>query len=366
MIRVGITGASGQFGYVLSSRLRHHHGLDVVHAGRVDFEDNDGLERFAGSVDCIIHLAGANRGPDNAITEVNVQLARKLAAACAGSGSRASIVYASTTHRDRDTAYGTSKSAAGEILSTFAQQAGLRFCEIVLPNLFGEFTKPYYNSFVGTFCDQIVQGQLPSVDSDAEIRLLHYVQAADEFARAIERGLEGQIRPEGSPTTVQSVADILVEFHRLYRNGVIPDIQTGFRRDLFNTLRSYMYPDIFPFALTPHADARGTFFECVRSHNGGQTSFSTTLPGITRGNHFHFHKVERFLVLSGEARISVRRIGFEDVRDFYLSGKEPCFIDMPTFHTHHITNVGTSDLLTLFWTHEHFDPNVPDTYMETV
>ena len=195
---------------------------------------------------------------------------------------------------------------------------------------------------------------------------MHYVDAADEFANAITNELEGQIRPLAALTSVQSVADMLTEFHEGYQQGKIPDLRDTFKRDMFNTLRSCMYPGMFPFKLTRHSDPRGSFFECIRMESGGQVSFSTTVPGITRGNHFHFRKVERFLVLSGNARISIRRLGFEQPQHFDVTGDLPCFIDMPTFHTHNITNTGSGELLTLFWTNEYFDPLFPDTYPEAV
>ena len=136
--------------------------------------------------------------------------------------------------------------------------------------------------------------------------------------------------------------------------------------DFFNTYRSYLYPDHYPVPLNLRTDARGGLFEAVKSHQGGQTFLSTTHPGVTRGRHYHHHKVERFLVVSGQAEIRIRRLFGDEVRVFKVNGAEPCFIDMPTFHTHEITNVGDTDLLTLFWSHEIFDPSNPDTYSEPV
>jgi UDP-2-acetamido-2,6-beta-L-arabino-hexul-4-ose reductase len=152
----------------------------------------------------------------------------------------------------------------------------------------------------------------------------------------------------------------------LYAGHVFPDVRDDFDRDLFNTFRSYLYPHRYPTALTLHEDPRGCLFEAVKTHNGGQTFLSTTKPGITRGNHYHTRKIERFLVVSGQAEIRLRRVFDSEVQVFKVSGDQPAYVDMPTLHTHNITNTGSSDLITLFWTHEFYDPNMPDTFFELV
>jgi len=195
---------------------------------------------------------------------------------------------------------------------------------------------------------------------------MHYWEAADVFADILKRGEEGEVRPRGLVTSVGQVAATLKEFAAEYATGVIPDLRPPLALDLFNTYRSAVFASMFPFALTRHADQRGSFFECVRSFNSGQTSFSTTVPGITRGNHFHFHKVERFLVISGQARISIRKLGSNKPIHYDVDGDRPAFIDMPTLHTHSITNTGSSELLTIFWSHDLFNPETPDTYLEAV
>jgi UDP-2-acetamido-2,6-beta-L-arabino-hexul-4-ose reductase len=149
--------------------------------------------------------------------------------------------------------------------------------------------------------------------------------------------------------------------------GILPCLDDPFERNLFNTFVCYIdHKSFFPFHLKLHTDDRGSFVETVKLHSGGQVSFSTTVPGITRGNHFHTRKAERFAVIKGKARIELRRIGTEEVLSFDLDGSRPSFVDMPIWYTHNITNIGEEDLYTIFWISEHYDANDPDTFFENV
>jgi UDP-2-acetamido-2,6-beta-L-arabino-hexul-4-ose reductase len=159
---------------------------------------------------------------------------------------------------------------------------------------------------------------------------------------------------------------LLKEFHNLYEANIYPDLSDPFTRNLFNTYRSATFPATWPRELEMRSDERGVLFEAVKGGGGGQTFLSTTKPGIIRGNHFHLHKVERFLVIQGEAIIRIRKVLSQVVYEFRVTGDTPTPVDMPTLHTHSIENVGAKELLTLFWTHEPFDPNNPDTYFDKV
>ena len=161
---------------------------------------------------------------------------------------------------------------------------------------------------------------------------------------------------------------VLLNYHQNYfEKGTIPSLNNTFDRNLFNTFLCYIdHTSFFPFKLKLNTDERGSFVETVKLNSGGQVSFSTTVPGITRGNHFHTRKAERFAVIKGKARIELRRIGTDQVLSFELDGKEPAFVDMPVWFTHNITNTGKDELFTIFWINEHFDANDPDTYFEKV
>lgn len=361
-----VTGANGQLGYHCRVRLQYHYGFNVIALDRAAFNSDQHLGDAVQKADVVLHIAGVNRGTDEEIEAGNINLASRLIKACEKSDKNAHIIYTSTIQIDRGNVYGNAKRKAGELISGYCERVGSPYLEVVLPNLFGEFSRPNYNNFTGTFCDQIVRGLAPSVQSNAQVPLLHYRDAADAIANAIEQGTVGVLAPAGQASGVKDIADLLEGQFKDYKDGVIPDVRSSFELDIFNMLRNFMFPKQFPVQLTRHADARGSFFECIRARNSGQTSFSTTVPGITRGDHFHFRKVERFLVLSGKARISLRKVFDDKVIHFDVNGEEPCFIDMPTLHTHNITNIGDSELLTLFWTHDFFDPANTDTYVEPV
>ena len=331
--------------------------------GRDEFADDAQLKEFVEKSDVIVHLAGIIKSSDADLREANVEIANRLSLAIKSAKREVFLIYASSVRIHDDTEYGRAKRAVGDFLKAFCTEHQIRYCEIVFPNLFGEFSKPYYNNVTGTFAARIANGEKPEIhDPEKVLPLLNYTEAADVIAEAIKNETTGRVQPEGIPITLQELADRLSSMNALYSKGVFPDLRDEFDLQLFNALRINLFPEKFPFPLVRHADERGSFFECIREHNGGQVSFSTTRPGIVRGNHFHFSKVERFLVLSGEAVIRVRKLFDSKTHEFRVSGDKPVFVDMPTLHTHNIENIGDCELLTLFWINEFFDPDNPDTY----
>ncbi len=369
-MKIGITGAAGFLGWHVRVWLRTFRPeTEVRAAGRDAFSSQESLVDFCRGLDAIIHCAGMNRGDDAEVEATNVALAKALADACRASCGMAipNLVFANSTHIDRDSAYASGKRSAAALLASAAGEAS-RFTNAVLPNLFGEFGRPFYNSAISTFCHQLTTGEKPSVHEDATMHLLHAQQAAALLARsALGEGEAGEVRPQGAMTTVRGVLERLTRMHESYfAGGIVPDLSGSFDRELFNTLRSYRFPDQSRINLRMNADARGGLFETVKASGGGQTFVSTTHPGITRGNHYHTYKFERFVVCSGEADISLRRLFSDQVVTFRVTGDAPCAIDMPTFCAHNITNTGSRPLTTLFWANEIFDPMNPDTFSEQV
>ena len=285
-----------------------------------------------------------NRGDEAEVANTNVQLVRELVDACTAAGAKPQIIFSSSTHIHRDTPYGASKRACTEIFGAWAERAGAPFYNLVLPGVFGEGGKPFYNSVVSTFCHQLAKEEQPTIQQNAAMRQVH----AQEVARWIDAALTarsfGQFEPEGTLITVEELLNRLREFDAKYRQHIIPDVRSPFDLDLFNTYRSYLYPDQYPRQLKLHEDLRGSLFEAVKELNGGQTFLSTTRPGITRGNHFHLRKIERFLVVRGEAEIKIRSVIADEVKVFPVSGERPAYIDIPTLHTHNITNTGNSEI----------------------
>ena len=353
-------------GWHLRALLLCERAVDVVAANRSTFSDPHKLSEFCGAVDAIVHLAGVNRGDDSVVHETNVALADQLLAACTATGAKPHIVFANSTHRARPSAYGTSKRIAGEKFAVWAQNTGATFTNLVLPHVFGERCRPFYNSAVATFCHQLANHETPTVIVDGELELIHAQRVAEQIQIVIDSAAGGDVRVDGSEIRVSEVLAKLRYMSEQYGQQLIPELASALDLDLFNSYRGYLYPQSFPVNLAVRSDARGGLFEAVKTLHGGQCFISTTQPGITRGNHFHRRKLERFLVLQGEALIRVRRLNSSDVCEFKVSGRTPQYIDIPTLHTHNITNVGTGELTTLFWAQEIFDAAHPDTYPERV
>lgn len=373
MLRIGITGQNGFIGYHLSQTLLLQGAeFELVPFDRAMFDAPDRLANFVAGCDAIVHLAALNRHADqNQIYNTNTALVKALIGALEQTGSKAHVLFSSSTQEERDNPYGRSKKEGRQLFEAWAAASGGKTTGLVIPNVFGPFGHPYYNSVVATFCHQLTHSETPRIDVDGEMKLLYVAELVAEFLAAIRRPPAVSTIREVAHTAVCKVSELLAVLSG-YRStylekGAIPDISTTFHRHLFITFLTYInHRKFFPFPLTKNTDARGSFVETVRVGSGGQVSFSTTVPGITRGNHFHTRKAERFAVIRGKARIELRRIGTSEVLTFDLDGAQPAFVDMPVWYTHNITNTGQEDLYTVFWINELFDPADPDTYFVTV
>lgn len=368
MTRYAITGGHGFLGWHLRCRLKAERpDADVVVLGRGDLDDPGELAGALDGCDVVFHLAAVNsHDPDAAAS--NVQLAEALVDGLTKlAGSSPHVVYSNSVHAESDTAYGRSKAGAAAVLRRWADASGATMADVVLPNLFGECGRPHYNSAVATFCIAVVSGERPEVNPIGHTELLHAQDAAEALLRRADEREAVVERIPGDEVAIPDVYERLARFHEVYRGTQnVPHLSTRLDLKLFNQLRAAIFPAAYPVVLERHADHRGDFFEAVRGFGAGQTSFSTTVPGATRGDHWHRDKIERFLVLRGSATIEIRRLFDDTVHTFSVSGDEPAFVDMPTLHAHDITNVGDGELLTLFWANDHFDPSNSDTFPEPV
>ncbi|MBB1039791.1 MULTISPECIES: NAD-dependent epimerase/dehydratase family protein [unclassified Dietzia] len=363
-MRIVVTGAGGFLGWHTRLRIAALTGHEVVPVTRENWTK---LDQLLTDADAVLHLAGVNRAEyDDDVEQGNIRLGTDLARAVSISGRPLRVVMAGTIQVERDTPYGRGKREANRAIAEATTIAGGHFVDVCLPNLFGEHGLPDYNSFVATFVNAIIAGRLPQIN-DGAVELLHAQDAAQSLIDALQC-TEHWLRPNGTRTRVVEVWDLLQEFHRSYCPiGEVPNLSSKFRIDLFNTYRSGLFPDYYPIDLVPHSDSRGSFVETVRCRGSeGQSSISTTVPGVTRGEHYHLTKIERFAVVQGEARISLRRMFHDDILDFDVTGDQPVAIDMPVGWVHNITNIGDDVLLTQFWCHELFRPEAPDTFPEAV
>jgi UDP-2-acetamido-2,6-beta-L-arabino-hexul-4-ose reductase len=368
-VKIAITGGLGFLGWHVACRLRALHGINAVRLDREAFLTGDALRVAVESCDAILHLAGVNRaGTPDAVRDGNLELARRLAVALVDVGQPRRVVYSNSVQSRLSTPYGESKAESAEILQKAVKQVGGSFVNAILPNLFGEHGQPRYNSFVATFCHQLSLGESPHVADDKEVPLLHAQRAADVLIDAALTDVGDRVlAPAGTPATVGGVLGQLQRIRDLYSRGEVPPLDTDFAVDLFNTYRSFTFPTAFPIRPQAHADARGVLVEMARTHGGtGQSFVSTTRAGATRGDHYHLRKIERFFVIKGRAEIRLRKLLHSEVVTFALDESAPGFIDMPTMWVHNITNVGSDELVTVFWADQLLNPIAPDQFPETV
>ncbi len=372
MIKIGITGQNGFIGSHLYNTLSlTPEKYECVGFDKNFFEEPQKLDAFVEKCDVIVHLAAMNRHPDpEVIYHQNIELVKSLVASLQRTGSKAHVLFSSSSQEEKDNLYGKSKKEGRSLLSNWAKNNGGTFTGMIIPNVFGPFCKPNYNSFIATFCHKLTHGESPTIDVDGEVSLIYVGELVQEIIDQILAGktTEEYVVPFTSSIKVSEVLGKLEHYKKLYfETGEIPELNSSFDYQLFNTFRCYF--DInthYPVKFTQNIDPRGAFVEVIRLGIGGQCSFSTTVPGITRGNHFHTRKIERFAVIKGKALIQLRKIDTDEVLDFYLDGTEPAYVDMPIWYTHNIKNIGDEELLTIFWINEPYDPADADTYFVEV
>ncbi len=377
MIKVGITGQSGFIGSHLFNYLGLKEGIKRINFDKSFFGNQTLLQDFVKNCDVIVHIAGMNRHDNpQIIYDTNIELIHKLIDSCDAINARPKIIFSSSTQEERDNLYGKSKLEGRLTLEKWAEKVNTKVTTLIIPNTFGPFGKPYYNSVIATFCYQLTHGEEPQIQVDVELKLIFINEIIEEFYAKIkylcsEEGTKSKIVKYEVPcTSVKKVSEVLKTLKgykiNYFDKGIMPNLMDSFELNLFNTFRCYISPDYFPCTYTKHTDERGAFVEIVRANTSGQFSYSTTNQGITRGNHFHTRKAERFSVISGRALIQLRKIGTTEVINYKLDGITPSFVDIPIWHTHNITNIGDMVLITLFWINEPFDSRDSDTYFETV
>lgn len=372
MLRVGITGQAGFVGTHLYNTLRlFPDEFKCIAFQRKFFDTETDLNHFVSQCDVIVHLAAMNRHNEpQVIYDNNVGLVQKLIHSLTVTNSKAHILFSSSTQEERDNLYGKSKKEGREMMIRWAEKSGGKFTGLIIPNVFGPFGHPNYNSVVATFCHKIARNETPTIDIDGDLKLIYVGELVDKILKEIRSGASKAevLVPHTSESKVSGILALLEKYKSEYQDkGIIPELTSRFEVYLFNTFRCYMdIPNHFPVKLMKHTDPRGAFVEVVKLNLGGQVSFSTTVPEITRGNHFHTRKIERFAVIKGKALIQLRQIGTDKILNFYLNGEEPAYVDMPIWYTHNIKNVGEEELYTIFWINEFYDPNDPDTYFENV
>lgn len=368
MKTVLVTGAAGFVGKNLCYTLGNRSDIRVL---PYDISDSrETLEDYSTRADVVVHLAGVNRPekPED-FDKGNRGFTENMLNLIGGSGRTIPLIFASSIQASLDNPYGLSKRAAEEIIWAWSESTGSRAFVYRFPNLFGKWCRPNYNSVVATFCHNIANGLPIRIDNpSSELKLAYIDDVVAEIIAAID-GV-GHVDEDGfayvQRTFSVTLGELASRLHSYAENRSslrMPDLSTDFDRFLYATYASYLPDPVYP--LDMKHDDRGWFAEFMKSSQFGQISISRTKPGITRGNHWHHTKTEKFLVVDGEAVIRMRKVGSRDVIEIPVTGQRLTPVDIPAGFTHAITNTGERDLITLFWASEIFDPSKPDTcYLE--
>lgn len=381
-MRVLITGANGFVGKNLQLHLAEREDVQVLVFNRG--EDVAQLPVLLKDVDCVFHLAGVNRPKDpgefvSGNLDLTQTLCRAVAAMAQSTGRKIQVVYTSSTQADRDNAYGVSKKGAEVALFALQRVHGVPVHVFRLPNVFGKWCKPNYNSAVATFCHNIARGLPIQVnDPDAPVTLVYVDDVVEKFVQLLDdvEGMDCGSRPAIttagdkdfatiSPqysTTVGKLAALIKSFKDSRQTLVTERVGTGLLRALYATYVSYLPVESFAYALAAHADPRGTFVEMLKTPDCGQFSFLTVAIGATRGGHYHHSKTEKFLVVKGQARFKFRHMQTGQTHELITDGNKPEIVETVPGWTHDITNIGTEEMFVLLWANEVFDRARPDTF----
>ena len=369
-MKILVTGAAGFVGRNLIEQFKPNKDI-TVYAYDLD-TDPALLDEYTKDCDFVFHLAGINRPKtEDEFMKGNCDFTSRLVESLEANNNNAEIVVSSSIQAELDNPYGISKKAGEEVIRNHGDKTGAKVIIYRFPNLFGKWCRPNYNSAVATFCHNIAR-DLPIKVNDPSV-LMHLVyidDVCDEFLAVLE-GKEHVKDGYGYVPTVHDVPlgkipELLYNFKENRKNLGLPNLSDPFEKKLYSTYLSYLPEDEFAYPLTMHTDNRGSFTEIIKTATQGQVSVNISHPGIVKGNHWHNTKNEKFLVVSGEGLIRLRKVGQSEVIEYRVNGNDLRVVDIPCGYTHSIANVGDSDMATVMWVNEIFDPEHPDTFYEEV
>lgn len=371
-MKVLVTGAKGFIGKNLITELERREGIIVL---PFDIDTPvELLEEYCRDCDFVYNLAGVNR-PENVeeFMEGNFGFATTLVETLKKHGNKCPIMNSSSIQAALDNPYGQSKKAGEDMLFAYGKETGTPIYIYRFPNVFGKWCRPNYNSAVATFCHNIAHDLPIQVNNRDTVMHLVYI---DDVVEELLKALNGTPHlnedgycyvPVEHEITLGGIVDLLYCFKDSRGNLMVPDMtENGIAKKLYSTYLSYLPEDGFSYPLKMNVDARGSFTEILRSVDRGQVSINISKPGITKGNHWHHTKNEKFVVVSGKGLIQFRKIGTDEIIEYHVSGDKLEVVDIPTGYTHNIINEGDTDMVTLMWCNECFNPERPDTIYEPV
>nr|WP_106783602.1 capsular polysaccharide biosynthesis protein CapF [Lysinibacillus timonensis] len=365
-MKILVTGSKGFVGKNLTAELKNRGYNDILEFSREC--DPLLLEKYTKECDFVFHLAGVNRPKDDSeFMEGNFEFTSKLLRLLKRHGNKAPVLITSSIQAENDNPYGRSKKAGEDLLFNYSRETDVNVYVYRLPNLFGKWSKPNYNTVVATFCHNIARDLDIQIDNpDAELILCYIDDVLEEFLRAIEGKPTKQedycVVPVTHTIKLAELANLIKSFKESRTNLGIPNMEKELIKKLYSTYLSFLPENDFSYDLKMNYDQRGSFTEFIRTPERGQVSINVSKPGITKGNHWHHTKNEKFLVVSGEGLIRFRKIDSNEIIEYTVSGGKLQVVDIPTGYTHSIVNVGETDLVTVMWANECYDPEKPDTY----
>lgn len=369
-MKILITGAKGFIGKNLCTTLRQHKEYQLLEADiQTAFEE---LTGYLQECDFIYHLAGVNRPKEEKeFFAGNADFTTMIVNYLKEKGRRVPIVFTSSIQVDRDNPYGQSKKQGEQALIKYSKDTGVPIYIYRLTNIYGKWSRPNYNTVVATFCYNIARDLPIQVNNpDDEINLCYIDDVVAEFLKALKGNPTREdgncIVPVSHPVKLGVLADTIHSFRESRNSLSIADMSNPLVKNLYSTYLSFLPEDGFSYPLKMNIDNRGSFTEFIKTQERGQVSVNIFKPGITKGNHWHHSKNEKFLVISGDGIIRFRKIGENKFIEYYVSGEKLEVVDIPTGYTHNIENLGDSDLVTIMWANECYNPDKPDTYSEEV
>lgn len=369
-MKILITGASGFIGKNLSVRLQNIPKYEITNISHLDAPSQ--IQKLVENSDFIIHLAGVNRPlNENEFKLGNSDFTENIINYIKLARRNIPIIYTSSTQALLNNPYGKSKLEAEKKLLKLNEDTGNKVFIYRLPNVFGKWCKPNYNSAIATFCHNIIN-DLPITihDHSTKLNLVYIDDLLENMICLLDNyNTQNDVYREAYPvytTTVGEIAEIIQEFKKSRESFIIPEVGTGLVRALYSTFSSFLPPKLFSYPLVKHEDKRGVFVEMIKTKNSGQVSYFTDKSGCMRGGHYHHSKVEKFLIVSGSARFDFRNILTNEIFNITVDGSNPQIVETSPGWTHSITNIGNNELVAIIWANEIFNQEKPDTIPEKV
>ncbi|WP_062199848.1 polysaccharide biosynthesis C-terminal domain-containing protein [Massilibacterium senegalense] len=365
-MKILVTGAKGFIGGNLVAELKNRGYTEIYECTR-ETEENL-LAMYTKKCNFVFHLAGINRPRDKKeFMEGNYEFTLKLLNLLKKHNNPSPVLFTSSIQAQKNNPYGESKRAGEKLFFSYTKETGVKTFIYRLPNIFGKWCKPNYNSVVATFCYNVSRDlEIQVSDKNVDLTLCYIDDVIEEFIKAMEEEPTTEekycIIPLLYKIKLGELADLIQSFKESRQNLFVPNLGDPLTKKLYSTYLSYLPEGKFSYPLTMHIDQRGSFTEFIKSPERGQVSVNISRPGITKGNHWHHTKNEKFLVVSGEGLIRFRKIDLDEIIEYRVSGRNLEVVDIPVGYVHSIVNVGKDDLVTLMWANEPFDPDKTDTY----